>query len=172
VIGSFVRLGWRDRVDGLIAFFMADRRPAGWNQWAEVVGRQPREIRFIGDMPHAWVASDFVRGALDMFAWDRRDDRALVLGGGLSSDWLVGNGSAIRGLATPYGTLDFAMRGNARKLKATISGSARPPGGFVLDWPFPGPPPGATINGRRVAWHGRTLRIGATGRPIEIEIGS
>ena len=38
-IGSFVRLGWRDRIDGLIDFFMADRRPAGWNQWAEVVGR-------------------------------------------------------------------------------------------------------------------------------------
>ena len=114
---------------------MADRRPAGWNQWAEVVGRDPREIRFIGDMPHAWVASDFVRSALDMFAWERRDDSALVLGAGLSG-WLTGEGSAISGLATPYGKLDFAMRGNAQRLSATISGSARPPGGFVLAWPF------------------------------------
>ncbi|MDQ3078765.1 MAG: discoidin domain-containing protein, partial [Pseudomonadota bacterium] len=172
VIGSFVRLGWRDRIDGLIDFFMKDRRPAGWNQWAEVVGRDPREVRFIGDMPHAWVASDFVRGALDMFVWDRRDDRALVLGGGLSSEWLGGQGSAIRGLATPYGSLDFAMRGNPRRLNATISGSARPPGGFVLAWPFTGTPPAARIEGRPMLWQRGVLLIPATGQPIRIEIGA
>jgi hypothetical protein len=170
VIGSFVRLGWRDRIDELLAFFMADRRPHGWNQWAEVVGREPREVRFIGDMPHAWVASDFVRGALDMFAWDRRDDQALVLGGGLSADWLTGQGSAIRGLATPYGTLDFAMRGSPRSLDATIAGSARPPGGFVLDWPFSGAPPEARVDGRAARWTGRTLVIRPTGRPIRVEM--
>jgi hypothetical protein len=170
-IGSFVRLGWRDRIDGLIDFFMKDRRPAGWNQWAEVVGRDPREIRFIGDMPHAWVASDVVRGALDMFAWDRRDDQALVLGGGLSRDWLVGQGSAIRGLATPYGSLDFAMRGTPQRLSATIGGSARPPGGFVLAWPFAGKPPVARVDGRAAAWRKGMLLIPATGRPIAIEVG-
>jgi len=172
VIGSFVRLGWRERIDELIGFFMADRRPAAWNQWAEVVGRDPREIRFIGDMPHAWVASDFVRGALDMFAWDRREDQSLVLGGGLSKDWLVGQGSAIRGLATPYGSLDFAMRGNPRRLSATISGSARPPGGFVLAWPFSSPLPAARIDGRPIQWRNRALHIASSGKPIRIDVGS
>ncbi|MEO7504336.1 MAG: hypothetical protein ABIT69_04045 [Sphingomicrobium sp.] len=171
VIGSFVRLGWRDRIDLLLAFFLADRRPAGWNQWAEVVGRDPREPRFIGDMPHAWVASDFVRGALDMFAWERRDDAALILGGGLSAGWLTGTGSAIRWLATPYGKLDFAMSGSPRRLTATIGGGARPPGGFVLAWPFAGAPPPARVNGRAMAWQGGALRIPATGRPIRIEAG-
>ena len=170
-IGSFVRLGWRDRIDGLIDFFMADRRPAAWNQWAEVVGRNSREIRFIGDMPHAWVASDFVRGALDMFAWDRRDDGALVLGGGLSDAWLAGEGSAIEGLVTPYGNLDFAMRGDRRRLLAAIGGNARPPGGFVLQWPFGGTPPRAQIDGRLAPWGGNSLHIPATGKPIQIEIG-
>ena len=172
VIGSFVRLGWRDRLDELIGFFMADRRPAAWNQWAEVVGREPREIRFIGDMPHAWVASDFVRGALDMFAWDRREDEALVLGGGLSKDWLAGQGSSIRGLATPYGTLNFAMSGTPQRLSATIGGTARPPGGFVLAWPFVGLPPAVRVNGRRAQWIGRALTVPASGKPIRIEVGS
>ena len=171
-IGSFVRLGWRDGLDELIAFFMADRRPAAWNQWAEVVGRNPREVRFIGDMPHAWVASDFVRGALDMFAWDRRDDRALVLGGGLSKGWLVGPGSAIRGLATSYGSLDFAMRGSSRRLSATIAGNARPPGGFVLAWPFASPLPAARVDGRPTKWRDGALHIASTGKPIRIEVGS
>ena len=170
-IGSFVRLGWRDRINPLLAFFMAGRRPAAWNQWAEVVGRSPREIRFIGDMPHAWVASDFVRGVLDMFAWERRDDRALVLGGGLSAAWLTGDGSSIAGLATAYGPLDFAMRGDAKHLVATIGGGARPPGGFVLAWPFRGTPPPARVNGAAAPWRNGKLTITATGKPIRIEAG-
>jgi hypothetical protein len=170
-IGSFVRLGWRDRIDDLIAFFMAGRRPAGWNQWAEVVGRNPREARFIGDMPHAWVASDFIRSALDMFAWDDRDDRALVLGGGLSASWLTGQGSSIRGVATPYGALDFAVRGDGRGLVATIGGDARPPGGFVLAWPFKGDPPTASVNGGKAVWSRGALHIAATGQPIRITAG-
>ena len=169
-IGAFVRLGWRRRVDDLLAFFMAGRRPAGWNQWAEVVGRDARKVRFIGDMPHAWVESDFIRSALDMFAWERRDDGALVLGGGLSDSWLAGPGSAIRGLATPYGSLDFSMRGTRRNLVATIGGSAKPPGGFVIAWPFDGNPPSVRVNGQLTGWPRSGLRIRATGRPIRIQL--
>jgi hypothetical protein len=170
-IGSFARLGWRDRIDPLIDFFMADRRPAAWNQWAEVVGRDSREIRFIGDMPHAWVASDFIRGALDMLAWDQREDGVLVLGGGLSAAWLTGQGSAIEGLATPYGKLDFAMRGDSRRLVATIGDGARPPGGYELGWPFGGMPPAARVDSQPAVWRGNALYFPATGRRIEIEIG-
>jgi len=168
-IGTFVRLGWRNRIDDLLTFFMAGRRPPGWNQWAEVVGRDPRQVRFIGDMPHAWVASDFIRSALDMFAWDRRDDSALVLGGGLSASWLTGSGSAIRNLATPYGSLDFQMRGDRDHLVATIGGTARPPGGFVIEWPFAGEAPAARIDGHLTAWPKTGLRVRPTGKPIRIE---
>jgi hypothetical protein len=122
-------------------------------------------------MPHAWVASDFVRSALDMFAWERRDDGALVLGAGLSGAWLAGEGSAIRGLATPYGKLDFAMSGNAQRLRATIGGGARPPGGFVLAWPFKSLPPPARVNGRPGTWRGNALHIPASGQSISIEVG-
>jgi hypothetical protein len=170
-IGSFVRLGWRDRIDSLLEFFMGTRRPPEWNHWSEGVGRLPREIRFIGDMPHAWVASDFVRGVLDMFAWERRDDGALVLGGGLSADWLAGHGSSIAGLATPYGRLDFSMRGDARHLYAVVGGGARPPGGFALAWPFAGAPPAARIDGRPAPWRRGVLNFPATGKPIRIEVG-
>ena len=152
VIGSFVRLGWRDRIDPLIDFLHGRPPPGGWNQWAEVVGREVREVRFIGDMPHAWVASDFVRGALDMFAWDRREDRALVLGGGLSRDWLAGQGSSIRGLATPYGSLDFAMRGTPQRLSATIAGARGRRAGSCWRGRLPERrPPRASMAG---PWHG------------------
>ena len=83
-------------------FFFADRRPAGWNQWAEVVGREPRAPRFIGDMPHAWVGSDFIRSVLDLFAYERAEDGALVLAAGIPAGWLRGGpGVAVRAPPDP-----------------------------------------------------------------------
>lgn len=133
VIGSFVRLGWRDRAQELVAFFMNDRRPAAWNQWAEVVGRLPREPRFVGDMPHGWVASDFVRAALDLFAYEREEDDALVLAAGVDPAWLDGEGIAVAGLQTVYGPLEYSLRREAPgSLRLRIGAGIAPPGGVVI----------------------------------------
>lgn len=170
-MSSFVRLGWRDRAQNLLAYFLADQRPAGWNGWAEVVGRDVREIRFIGDMPHAWIASDYLRGALDMFAFEDIQTKRLVLGGGLTADWLAGSGSQITGLATPYGSLDLTINGNARKMILKIAGSAQPPGGYSFPWPFETRPPAARINGKKIKWNGKMLLIPQSRKPIKVEIG-
>ena len=170
-VSSFVRLGWRDRAQELLTFFFADQRPQGWNGWAEVVGREPRKVRFIGDMPHAWISSDYLRGALDLFAYEDKSERRLILGGGLTADWLTGKGSGIAGLATPYGVLDMGVGGNARRVSLTISGSAQPPGGFAFDWPFQTKPPRARINGRRAMWSKKRLLIPASTKSIRVEIG-
>ena len=170
-VSSFVRLGWRDRAQELLSFFFADQRPQGWNGWAEVVGREPRKVRFIGDMPHAWISSDYLRGALDLFAYEDQRERRLILGGGLTVDWLSGKGSGITGLATPYGVLDMNVAGNAKRLKLKIGGSAQPPGGFAFDWPFQTTPPSARINGRRTVWAKGRLLIPASTKPVNVEIG-
>ena len=111
-VGSFVRLGWRDRAQAAIDFFFrSGARPRAWNQWAEVVGNDPREIRFIGDMPHIWVASDFIRSTLDLFAYDRASDHALVIGAGLPAAWIdAKDGVAISGMRTAYGALGYRIR--------------------------------------------------------------
>ena len=134
-IASFVRLGWRDRLDPLIAFFFADRRPAAWNQWAEVVGRDPREPRFVGDMPHAWIASDYVRSALDLFAYDRAADGALVLAAGVQPAWLEGDGISVRDLRTPYGRFGYTLKARNGQAELTITQPVTPPGGLVLSLP-------------------------------------
>ena len=74
-------------------FFYRDRRPAGWNQWAEVVLRDAREPRFLGDMPHGWVASDQIRSVLDLFAYEHEGERSLVLAAGVPMAWFDGPGS-------------------------------------------------------------------------------
>lgn len=169
-VSAFVRLGWRDKANRLLDAYMADRRPPAWNGWAEVVGRKPREVRFIGDMPHAWVASDFIRSALDLFAYERGEDRTIVLGGGFTEEWLAGRGSAIRNLRTSVGTLGIAMRADTGTLSVEITGDARPAGGFVLPWPLSGAPGTATIDGRRVRFTHGELRIPANHRPINITV--
>jgi hypothetical protein len=160
-IGTFVRLGWRDRAHGLLAFFLADRRPAAWNQWPEVVGRDPRQPRFVGDMPHGWVASDFIRAALDLFAYEREGDQALVLAAGVPPDWLEGSGVTLKDLRTPYGLLGYSLKKQGGSVTLHVSGGMRvPPGGFVLVWPGERPPPPDTrINGRPVPWQGTELRF-------------
>jgi len=134
-VGAMVRLGWRDRALAMADFFMADRRPAAWNQWAEVVGRKPREPRFIGDMPHGWVASDFINAVLDMLAFERFEDGALVLGAGIPRAWLEGEGVKVERLRTPYGPLSYAIRAEGGRgiLSYRLEGTP-PPGGLVLHW--------------------------------------
>ena len=161
-IGSFVRLGWRDRLQQLFTFFFDGRRPAAWNQWAEVVGHDPRQPRFVGDMPHAWIASDFMRSVYDMFAYERSSDRALVLAAGISPAWMGGKGVGIAHLRTPYGELSYSLRETGTALELKIDGGLTvPPGGLVLPWPYPGKPgaKNASLDGRPVVWRGDEIVI-------------
>ncbi|MEX1828399.1 discoidin domain-containing protein [Luteibacter sp. CQ10] len=134
-VATFVRLGWRDRVTALLDFFFADRRPAAWNQWAEVVGRDPRKPRFVGDMPHAWIASDYVRSALDLFAYERDADHAVVLAAGVRPAWLEGDGIAVRDLRTPYGRLGYTLKAKGGVVELVVTQPIEPPGGLVLSLP-------------------------------------
>jgi hypothetical protein len=144
--GAFVRLGWRERAQQLLAGMMADRRPPGWNQWPEVVWRDPRYPGFLGDLPHAWVAAEYVRAFLDLLAYERESDQALVLAAGVPAAWAKGAGIAVRGLRTPYGTLDYSLVESGSRVRLRIGGSLRlPPGGLAVQWPYTGE---ATVNGR------------------------
>jgi hypothetical protein len=125
-VGSFVRLGWRDRAHELISFFMQHTRPAAWNQWSEVVYRDERHPSFIGDMPHTWVGSDFIRSILDLFVYE--DDGALVIGAGVPLEWTRGKGAIARGIHTPYGIVNVTIRDG----HPTVTGDAKPPRGFVI----------------------------------------
>ena len=133
-VGTFVRLGWRDRAHELLDFFIKDRQPVGWNQWAEVVAREPRKPFFLGDVPHAWVASDYVRSVLDMFAYERESDKALVIGAGIPDAWLDGEGVSVVGLRTSYGLLDYSISRRDGVLHVVVgSGLRLPEGGIVLE---------------------------------------
>jgi hypothetical protein len=133
-VGTFVRLGWRDRAQQLLQFFLDDRRPPGWNQWAEVVAQDYRAPTYLGDIPHLWVGSDFARSFIDMLAYEREEDDALVLGAGIPDSWLD-RGVHVRELRTIYGPLSFSAQRKDGRVMVTISGVRVPKGGIVVMLP-------------------------------------
>jgi hypothetical protein len=141
-VGSLVRLGERERALQAMAFFYRDRRPSGWNQWAELVLRDAREPRFIGDMPHGWVASDHIRSVLDLFAYEHEGERSLVLAAGIPMAWFDGRGLALQDLRTPYGHLSWSGRRVTNNGRTVVEIDVQPvrtqpPGGIELRGPWP-----------------------------------
>ena len=121
-VGTFIRLGQPQRAHELLDFFFKGQRPAEWHEWAEVVWRDPKAPKFIGDMPHGWVASDYLRSVLDMFVYDR-DDGALVIGGGVLPQWVTeAPGVAVKNLSTHQGVVSFTMSGNAKSIRVHVAG--------------------------------------------------
>ena len=170
-VAAFVRLGWRARAQEAVDYFFADRAPQAWNQWGEVVSRTPRKPFFLGDLPHAWVGSDFVRSALDMFAYRRESDDSLVLAAGIPADWLAGEGIGIGGLQTASGPLAYRLRrdGDALLLEVDDTGLRLPEGGLVLPWPLDAAPGRIDVETGEADRVGDGLRV--TALPARVRIG-
>ena len=169
-IGTFLRLGRRDRAHALLDYFMAGRRPPAWNQWPEVVRRDPRQPGFVGDMPHGWIASDFIRAALDLFAYERDTDDAIVVGAGVLPSWLDGPGIRVERLPTRHGPLGFSMRRTPGRVTVRVdAGVTMPRGGVVVAWPGAQPPGPTRVNGAPTSWHGGELRLDALPATVVVE---
>jgi hypothetical protein len=107
IVGSLIRLGEIEKAHELIDFLMSCRRPPEWNHWAEVVLREPRLAKFLGDMPHGWVGSDFLRSIRSCFVYE--SGNALVVGAGFTTKWLQAGVAAGR-LSTHFGDLSVFAR--------------------------------------------------------------
>ena len=150
VVGTMVRLGWRDRALELLDFFLAHQRPPAWRDWGEIVYRDSTATKFVGDMPHTWVGSDYIRSALDMIAYDRESDSTIVIGAGIPEAWVTtAPGVVVRGLRTYHGSLDLSMRASPSgdAVNVTISLERLPGRGIVLRSPMARALRSATIDG-------------------------
>lgn len=110
IIGALVRLGRREAALELLRFFLSDRRPPAWNQWPEIAWRDHRAPAHVGDLPHTWVAAEYVLALRSLFAYERADERRLVVAAGLAAEWTRGPGVRVQQMPTPYGALSFCAR--------------------------------------------------------------
>jgi hypothetical protein len=160
-VGALTRLGQPERAHAMLDFFFKDQRPQGWNQWAEVVLPNPREPRFLGDMPHAWVSSDYLRSALDLLAYELEAESSVVIGAGLKPEWLMQGDVVVQGLSTPHGPLHYRLQRSTHGWTLTLPQAwPRPPAAVVLQWPGAGAVPQArAADGTPLAWRGRQLTL-------------
>jgi hypothetical protein len=137
-VGTFVRLGQRQRALDMMNFFFQGQRPKEWHQWAEVVYRNKDTAQFIGDMPHTWVGSDYIRSVLDMFAYERDNDSSLVIAAGVPASWIrEDTGIRVTRLSTHYGLLTYSMRATPKGVAVRIESGLRiPKGGLVIQAPL------------------------------------
>ncbi len=140
IIGAFVRLGKRDTANELLDFFLSDRRPREWNQWPEITWRDPRSPGHLGDVPHTWIAAEYLLAIASMVASERDADDSMVLASGLPWSWISsGDGFAVKNLPTRFGTLNFKIHALSHdSIQVEISGSlSLPPGGLFIHPPLP-----------------------------------
>lgn len=152
-VGALIRLGQRGFALEALNFFLADQRPRAWNQWPEIVWRDPTVPEFIGDMPHTWVGSGFILSMRSLFAFEREADQALVIAAGLPREWVEREtGVTVKRLPTYYGTLNYSLRSDGPGgLRLSLSGDlVLPPGKIVVKPPLPQPLKGVTVNGRAI----------------------
>jgi hypothetical protein len=168
IIGSFVYLDQKQRAGDVLNFLMNDRRPPGWNHWAEVVYRDPRTPKSIGDMPHTWCGSDFIRSARAMFVYEREADEALVVGAGIADEWVNDPaGVEVNNLPTYYGNLSYTIKpeaapdsGPGRRIVAKLGGDiAMPAGKIVLKSPLSEKIKSVAGDGRWMPAGGNEIRI-------------
>jgi hypothetical protein len=150
-IGAFVYLGQKERAIDILEFLMRDRRPAEWNGWGEVVWKEYVAPRSIGDMPHSWAASDFIRSVRSMFVYEREIDQALVVGAGLPEAWVDDSpGVTVSKLPTYFGELSYSMKRSGDQIVVDLSGNvAIPRGKIIVRSPSAAPPVSVTGDGKR-----------------------
>jgi hypothetical protein len=160
-VGTMVQLGQRDKAHELLDFFFTGQRPSEWHQWAEVVYHDPKTPKFIGDMPHTWVGSDYIRSFLDMLAFERESDSSLVIGAGVKDEWVREDpGVRVSNLNTAYGPLTYDMRASGNTVILNLrAGIKLPPGGIVVWSPLSQPILSASVDGVLAAVKGAEVRV-------------
>jgi hypothetical protein len=175
IAGALLRLDQPQQARALLDFFLADRRPPGWNQWAEVVWRDAAAPRFVGDMPHTWVASEFINVVRSLFVYERARDQALVLAAGIDPAWLADtDGVRIEDFPTAYGRLSYTARAPSDRLEFMIDGNGLvPPGGVVLVNPDARPIRAVRVDGHSVdTFDDRAVHVSTVKATVEITYGT
>ncbi len=166
IIGAFVRLGKRDIANELLNFFLSDRRPCEWNQWPEITWRDPRSPGHLGDIPHTWIAAEYLLAVASMVAAEREAADSLVLASGMPWAWIADDdGFTVDNLPTRYGLLDFGIRAISDDvIQVRVSSINLPPGGLTIVPPLP--------DGKRLASvkceRGTHAEIDAAGESIAV----
>lgn len=128
-----------DRAWQILQWYLDHQTLPGAYAWAEVI--DPNSYTYSGgDMPHGWVAADYINLVRSCIAYEQAN--TLVLCAGLpTSVILASSGVRVRNLPTYFGDLDMAISAedipgrNTCRLRLLVNGKCSPPDGFILKLP-------------------------------------
>jgi hypothetical protein len=165
IIGALVRLGRRDAALELLRFFMSDRRPRPWNQWPEISWRDQKAPAHLGDLPHTWIAAEYVLAVRSLFAYERESDGSLIIAAGLAPEWLEGAGVRVNGMPTLYGPLSYSLqRLDSATVRCEISAAVNAK--VILRPPLTAPLRSAMVDGSACMTEGDSVTVLRT--PAEV----
>ena len=143
---TFVHLDDPLLAEELLNRLRADRRPAGWQVFAEVVRSPIRSVFYLGDMPHTWVGAEYVRAVIGMLMHE--EDERLDLIPGVPPDWVAGNGLRIDQLPTAFGELSMSARQDESTLRITLGPTLNASTELAVNWPSRTRPKSVTVDGK------------------------
>ncbi|MDH3505320.1 MAG: hypothetical protein OEM58_12435, partial [Nitrospirota bacterium] len=161
---ALTTLGYRQEAFDLHQILFGGRRPANWNQFAEVVHSDIRKGAYIGDMPHTWVGSDYVNAVRGLILMEEDESKILNLLFGTPREWLVDDGISLSDFPTHFGNLMMQAKWDDSDQRLNLDvdmpkGTARK---IYVRWPIhkEGKPEQVTVEGDdsyRVDDHGTWL---------------
>jgi F5/8 type C domain-containing protein/amylo-alpha-1,6-glucosidase len=107
---ALATLGYRKEAFDLHEILFKGRRPANWNEFAEVVLSDSRKGVYIGDMPHTWVGAGYVNSVRGLIVMEKDKSKTLNLLFGTPREWLVGDGIALSNFPTHFGNLTMQAK--------------------------------------------------------------
>jgi hypothetical protein len=130
---SYLRLNRPGDANELLTTLLKDRRPTNWQEFAEVVHSRLRHPGYLGDMPHTWVGTEYVRDVLGMLMHEAKDHLELLPGA--PATWLAGLGASVSELPTAYGHLTMSARQEGPWLRVVLGPGLRADTAVTVDWP-------------------------------------
>ncbi len=167
-VHSFILLGQKERAFKTMDFLLKDQRPASWNQWAEIVWRNSRDGRWIGDMPHTWIGSDYLHTFRSVFVFEEENKRELILAAGIPDGWYSEKTIGISDAPTLYGQVswDAVKKGKSLLVQISAGGSASK---IIYKLPEAGLVSSVLVNGKPWEdWKDKEIRLPAGSWKLEI----
>jgi hypothetical protein len=143
---TFVHLDEPLLAEELLNRLRADRRPAGWQVFAEVVRSPMRSVFYLGDMPHTWVGAEYVRAVIGMLMHEA--DGRLDLLPGVPPDWVTGKGLSIERLPTAFGELSMSAQQDESTLRIGLAPTLNSSTEVAVSWPTRKRPKSVTVDGK------------------------
>jgi len=148
---TYVHMNRPAEAHELLDTFMRYRRPLPWQVMAEVVHSRLRHPIYMGDMPHTWNGTEYVRAVLGMLMHEADDHLALLPGA--PPAWLLGDGASLTDLRTQYGRLTMTARQEGSQLRLELGPGLLPAIPVFVNWPSRTRPKQVTVDGETRTEH-------------------